>query len=35
MSSEEMTMELAKILSDETSHITSEPQKMNIPLPRR
>jgi hypothetical protein len=34
MSSEEMTMELAKILSNETSHIKGEPQKINIPRPR-
>jgi hypothetical protein len=34
MSSGEMTMELEKVLSNETSHIKGEPQKMNIPLPR-
>jgi len=34
MSSAEMTMVLEKVLSNETSHIKSEPQKMNIPLPR-
>jgi hypothetical protein len=35
MSSEEITMELTKILSNETSHIKGEPQKINIPLPRQ
>jgi hypothetical protein len=34
MSGEEMTMVLEKILSNETSHIKGEPQKMNIPRPR-
>ena len=34
MSSGEMTMVLEKVLSNETSHIKGEPQKMNIPLPR-
>jgi hypothetical protein len=34
MSSEQMTMELAKVLSNETSHIKGEPQKLNIPMPR-
>jgi hypothetical protein len=34
MSSQEMTMVLAKSLSNETSHIKGEPQKMNIPMPR-
>jgi hypothetical protein len=33
MSSGEMTMVLAKILSNETSHLQGEPQKMNIPSP--
>jgi hypothetical protein len=35
MSSEEVTMELTRILSNETSRIKGEPQQMNIPLPRR
>ena len=35
MSSGEMTMVLEKALSNETSHIQGEPQKMNIPLPRQ
>jgi hypothetical protein len=35
MSSPEMTMELEKVLSNETTHIQGEPQKMNIPLPRQ
>jgi hypothetical protein len=35
MSSAEMTMVLEKVLSNETSHIKGEPQKMNIPLPRQ
>ena len=34
MSSAEMTAVLEKVLSNETSHIQGEPQKMNIPLPR-
>ena len=34
-SSEETTIELTKILSNEASHIKGEPQKMNIPIPRR
>jgi hypothetical protein len=34
MSSGEMTMVLEKVLSNETSHIQGEPQKMNIPTPR-
>ena len=34
MTSGEMTMVLEKVLSNETSHIKGEPQKMNIPLPR-
>jgi hypothetical protein len=34
MSSTEMTMVLEKILSNETSHIQGEPQKMNMPSPR-
>jgi hypothetical protein len=34
MSSEEMTVVLEKVLSDETSHIKGEPQKMNVPIPR-
>jgi hypothetical protein len=34
MSSGEMTMVLEKVLSNETSHIKGEPQKMNIPMPR-
>jgi hypothetical protein len=33
MSSGEMTMVLEKVLSNETSHIQGEPQKMNIPQP--
>ena len=35
MSSAEMTMVLEKVLSNETSHIQGEPQKMNIPFPRQ
>jgi hypothetical protein len=35
MSSGEMTMVLEKVLSNETTHIKGEPQKMNIPLPRQ
>jgi len=35
MSSGEMTMVLEKVLSNETSHIQGEPQKMNMPLPRQ
>jgi hypothetical protein len=35
MSSGEMTMVLEKVLSNETSHITGEPQKMNMPFPRQ
>ena len=35
MSSGEMTMVLEKVLSNETSHIKGEPQKMNIPFPRQ
>jgi hypothetical protein len=34
MSSGEMTMVLEKVLSNETSHIKGEPQKLNIPSPR-
>jgi hypothetical protein len=34
MSSAEMTMILEKVLSNETSHIQGEPQKMNMPSPR-
>ena len=34
MSSGEMTMVLEKVLSNETSHIKGEPQKMDMPLPR-
>jgi len=34
MVSGEMTMLLEKILSNETSHIQGEPQKMNFPMPR-
>jgi hypothetical protein len=33
MSSAEMTMVLEKVLSNETSHIKGEPQKMDIPTP--
>ena len=33
MSSGEMTMVLEKVLSDETSHVQGEPQKINIPSP--
>jgi hypothetical protein len=33
MTSGEMTMALEKILSNETSHIQGEPQKMDIPTP--
>jgi hypothetical protein len=33
MTSGEMTMALEKVLSNETSHIQGEPQKMNIPTP--
>jgi len=32
MSTGEMTMVLEKILSNETSHIQGEPQKMNFPM---
>ena len=35
MSSGEMTMVLEKALSNETSHIQGEPQKMDIPMPRQ
>jgi hypothetical protein len=35
MSSAEMTAVLEKVLSNETSHIQGEPQKMNIPFPRQ
>jgi len=35
MSNAEMTMVLEKILSNETSHIKGEPQKMDIPFPRQ
>jgi hypothetical protein len=35
MSSAEMTMVLEKILSNETSHIQGEPQKMDMPSPRQ
>jgi hypothetical protein len=35
MSSAEMTMVLEKVLSNETSHIQGEPQKMNMPFPRQ
>jgi hypothetical protein len=35
MSSGEMTMVLAKVLSNETSHIKGEPQKMDMPFPRQ
>ena len=35
MSSAEMTAVLEKVLSNETSHIKGEPQKMNIPFPRQ
>jgi len=34
MSTGEMTMVLEKVLSNETSHIQGEPQKMGIPSPR-
>ena len=34
MTSGEMTMVLEKILTNETSHIKGEPQKMNMPFPR-
>jgi hypothetical protein len=34
MISPDMTMVLGKVLSNETSHIKGEPQKINIPLPR-
>ncbi len=34
MSSQEMTMVLEKVLSNESTHIKGEPQKMNIPLPQ-
>jgi len=33
MSSAEMTMALEKVLSNETSHIQGEPQKMDMPFP--
>jgi hypothetical protein len=33
MSSGEMTMVLEKVLSNETTHIQGEPQKMNMPFP--
>jgi hypothetical protein len=33
MSSAEMTMVLEKLLSNETSHLKGEPQKMNMPSP--
>jgi hypothetical protein len=35
MSSGETTMVLEKVLSNETSHIKGEPQKMDMPLPRQ
>ncbi len=35
MSSAEMTMVLEKALSNETSHIQGEPQKMDMPMPRQ
>src|SRR5271157_687522 len=35
MSSGEMTMVLEKVLSNETSHIQGEPQKMNMPFPHQ
>jgi hypothetical protein len=35
MSSGEMTMVLEKVLSNETSHIKGEPQKMDMPFPRQ
>jgi len=35
MSSAEMTMVLEKVLSNETSHIQGEPQKMGMPMPRQ
>ena len=35
MSSAEMTAVLEKVLSNETSHIQGEPQKMDIPMPRQ
>ena len=35
MSSAEMTMVLEKVLSNETSHIQGEPQKMDMPFPRQ
>lgn len=34
MASSEMTMVLEKVLSNETSHIKGEPQKMNLEMPR-
>jgi hypothetical protein len=35
MSTGEMTMVLEKVLSNETSHIQGEPQKMNMPFPHQ
>ena len=35
MSSTEMTMVLEKVLTNETSHIQGEPQKMDMPFPRQ
>jgi hypothetical protein len=35
MSSGERTTVLEKVLSNETSHIQGEPQKMNMPMPRQ
>jgi len=35
MTSAETTMVLEKVLSNETSHIQGEPQKMNMPFPRQ
>jgi hypothetical protein len=35
MTSPDMTMVLEKVLSNETSHIKGEPQKLDIPFPRQ
>ena len=35
MSNGEMTMVLEKVLSNETTHIKGEPQKMNMPFPHQ
>ena len=35
MSSGDMTIVLEKVLSNETTHIKGEPQKMNMPFPHQ